>query len=106
MILLHSALSDSQLYVCVYQTLSLMCPSEYTASKGLLNHRAAGGGFANESPAVMQADFVKLRKKAKCAADKLKTLEAQNKALQILCAKQRLKMDELAEEASQAGQSL
>lgn len=45
----------------------------------------------------MQVDYIKLRKKNRAA-------ESTNKALQDLCAKQRLELDAARDEASQAGQ--
>ena len=53
---------------------------------------------------LLQADFVKLRKRLKAEAGSKEGLEKQGKALQELCAKQRLQMDALTDAASQSGQ--
>lgn len=54
---------------------------------------------------LLQADFVKLRKRFKALAGSKEALEKQSKALQELCGKQRLEMDTLRDNASQSGQS-
>ena len=54
---------------------------------------------------LLQADFVKLRKRFKALAGSKEALEKQGKALQELCAQQRLEMNALRDDASQSGQS-
>jgi len=49
---------------------------------------------------------VKLRKKTRTLAASNQTLEERNKALQELCGKQRLELDDVREEASQSGHNL
>ena len=53
-----------------------------------------------------QADFVRLRKRYKAQSSANLVLEKQCKALQELCAKQRLDVDSLRDAASQSGQLL